>query len=49
MTIGVDTQTILSIRDLKVSYYTDAGILREVAGDAPIDEVGQALVAAARI
>ncbi len=32
-----------------IGYYSDAGILREVAGDAPIDEVGQALVAAVRI
>ncbi len=32
-----------------IGYYSPAGILREVAGDAPIDDVGQALLAAVGI
>jgi adenylate kinase len=32
-----------------IGYYSDAGILREIEGEAPIDEVARALMAAVRI
>jgi adenylate kinase len=32
-----------------IGYYSEADILREVDGEAPIDEVAQALMAAVRI
>ncbi|MCH7892759.1 MAG: nucleoside monophosphate kinase, partial [Gemmatimonadetes bacterium] len=32
-----------------IGYYSDAGILREIDGEAPIDEVARALMAAVRI
>ena len=32
-----------------IGYYSDADILREIDGEAPIDEVARALMAAVRI
>ena len=32
-----------------IGYYSDAGILREVDGETPIDEVALALMAAVRV
>lgn len=47
--VKVRIQVYLEETQPLIGYYSDTGILREVAGDAPIDEVGEALLAQARI
>ena len=47
--VKVRIQVYLEETQPLIGYYSDIGILREVAGDAPIDEVGEALLAQARI
>ena len=47
--VKVRIQVYLEETQPLIGYYSDAGILREIAGDASIDEVGQALLAQARV